>query len=79
MQLLEGERTVSPALRKDDGTFEFWRVNPGKYRLQTLRSNCSGAKAWATVEIADTSVEGVEAPNPPPIEPGKPCIPAYLP
>jgi hypothetical protein len=77
MQLLQGD-VVYPAVRNDDGTFEFWRIDPGRYRLQTLRSNCQGAKAWKDLEVGDSSVEGVEVPKPPPIDPGKPCLPAYI-
>jgi hypothetical protein len=78
MQLLQGDRVVYPAVRNDDGTFDFWRIDPGRYRLQTLRSNCQGAKAWKDLEVGDSSVEGVEVPKPPPIDPGKPCLPAYI-
>ena len=78
VQLLKGDRVVFPAIRNNDGTFEFWRIDPGRYRLQTLRANCQGAMAWKDLEVGETSLEEVEVPKPPPIDRNKPCVPVYI-
>jgi hypothetical protein len=81
IQLLnENGELVGPGIRKPDGSFEFWRIQPGRYKLQGLRSNCLTTKTSTPVfELRDTPVDGVEVPTPPEPEPGKFCTPAYLP
>lgn len=71
---------VGEGIRKPDDSFEFWRIQPGRYKLQGLRSNClTGKTSTPVFELRDTPVDGVEVPTPPEPDPGEFCASANLP
>ena len=47
------DSSIAVSNRKPDGTFEFWRVSPGRYKLQALRSNCKATETSLEVELKD--------------------------
>jgi len=55
----DGGNTGYSALNKPDGTFELWRLDPGRYRLSVRAGGSELRSAPVEIEVSDRNVDGL--------------------